>query len=230
MTALLIAIVVAAAYLLGSIPFGLIVSKSQGIDIREHGSKNIGATNVWRVMGKKFGLLTFVCDAAKGWLAVTLAMWLARHWAFTGPRPFDQGYAGIAGAMGCIIGHNFPVWLRFKGGKGVATSLGVIVGMMPLAAAIAFALWAVVFKITRYVSLASILAAMALPVIVAAMRFAGRYGDAYFYFATAAGLLVIVRHIGNMKRLIAGTESRFGAAKPETSAAKTSSSETSPKA
>jgi glycerol-3-phosphate acyltransferase PlsY len=219
--------IVVTSYLLGSIPFGLIVSKSQGLDIREHGSKNIGATNVWRVMGKKWGLTTFICDVLKGLAAVLLGKWIAAHWAIHVPLPHGHeriehlagDFAGIAAAMGCILGHNFPVWLRFKGGKGVATSLGVIFGMMPLAALLTFAVWGVVFKVSRYVSLASLLAAVALPIIVVGMLFfGGLHGWGNFYFAVAAALLVIRRHRENIARLVAGTENRFGT-KPATTAA-----------
>jgi glycerol-3-phosphate acyltransferase PlsY len=216
----LVAAIVAIAYVLGSIPFGLIVSKSQGLDIREHGSRNIGATNVWRVMGRKWGLITFAGDVGKGLAAVLVGKWLAARWAIHVPLPHGHerlehlgaDFAGIAAAMGCILGHNFPVWLRFKGGKGVATSLGVIFGMMPLAALIVFAIWGVVFKVSRYVSLASLLAAVALPVVVVALLFlGGLHGWGNFYFAVAAALLVIRRHRENIARLVAGTESRFGA-------------------
>lgn len=210
---LLVAAIVLVAYLLGSIPFGLIVSKSQGIDIREHGSKNIGATNVWRVMGKKWGLLTFACDVGKGLCAVLIGKWLAVRW---GSGVLGMDYAGIAAAMGCILGHNFPVWLGFKGGKGVATSLGVIFGMMPLAAVIVFAIWGVVFKLSRYVSLASLVAAVALPVVVVALLFTGwLHGWGNFYFSVAAALLVIRRHRANIARLVAGTENRFGGGNPK---------------
>ena len=221
--ALVITFIVLIAYLLGSIPFGLLVGKSRGIDIREHGSRNIGATNVWRVMGKKFGLTTFICDLGKGWLAVVLGQWIATHWPVPVALPhlkeridfFDPGFAGITAAIGCILGHNFPVWLRFKGGKGVATSLGVIFGMMPLAALIVFAIWGGVFKVSRYVSLASLVAAVALPVAVIALMFTGQVrGWAYFYFACVAAILVVRRHRENIRRLVAGTENRFGTPKP----------------
>lgn len=218
-----IATIVLFAYLLGSIPFGLLVSRSQGMDIREHGSGNIGATNVWRVLGKKWGVLTFAADLLKGLLAVLIGKWIATHWAIHVPLPhgheridhFDAGFAGIAAALGCVLGHNFPVWLRFKGGKGVATSLGVIFGMMPLAALLAFAVWAVTFKLWRYVSLASMIAAVALPVIVMALLFlGGLHGWAHFHFAVAAGMLVVFRHRTNLRRLVDGTEHRFGAPAP----------------
>jgi len=226
---LLIAAILLASYLLGSIPSGLLISKSRGLDIREHGSRNIGATNVWRVMGKKWGLLAFFCDTAKGWLAVVLAFWIAERWSYAVPLPrgkigvgfLPHDYAGITAALGCILGHNFPVWLRFKGGKGVATSLGVIIGMMPLASLLIFAIWGVVLKATRYVSLASLVAAAALPVVVIGLMFFGPshgwaavHGWGNFYFAIAAAALVIKRHVPNIQRLRAGTELRFGDPKP----------------
>ena len=224
MISLLVAAILLASYLLGSIPCGLLISQSQGLDIREHGSRNIGATNVWRVMGKKWGLLAFVGDTAKGWLAVLLGMWLAARWSVTLDLPHGHilppDFAGITAALGCILGHTFPVWLRFKGGKGVATSLGVILGMMPLAELIDFAIWGVVFKVSRYVSLASIVAAGALPVAVIGLMFFGPaqgwgavHGWGNFYFAVAAAALVIKRHTANLQRLRAGTELRVGAPK-----------------
>ena len=224
------ALILLVAYLLGSIPFGLLVARSRGIDIREHGSRNIGATNVWRVLGKKAGLFTFFCDAAKGWLAVVLAFSIAARW----PGAFrDHSFAGITAAIGCIVGHNFPIWLKFKGGKGVATSLGVIFGMMPLASLLVLAIWGVVLKATRYVSLASLMAAVALPVVVIGLLFLGPrdtpfaiHGWANFYFACAAALLVIFRHRENIRRLIEGTESRFGKPRGETDS--TSESEAPP--
>jgi glycerol-3-phosphate acyltransferase PlsY len=224
-----VALILVVSYLLGSIPSGLLISKSQGLDIREHGSRNIGATNVWRIMGKKWGLLAFFSDTLKGWLAVTVGVWLAAHFGVTEHLPHDKiavkhlppDYAGITAALGCILGHNFPVWLRFKGGKGVATSLGVIIGMMPLVALFIFAVWGLVLKLTRYVSLASIIAAFSLPVAVIALMFFGPaqgwaavHGWGNFYFAVAAAALVFKRHTPNIKRLIAGTELRFGDPKP----------------
>ncbi|MGC3989351.1 MAG: glycerol-3-phosphate 1-O-acyltransferase PlsY [Chthoniobacteraceae bacterium] len=190
------------AYLLGSIPFGLLVAKSQGVDIRNVGSKNIGATNVWRVMGRKWGLLTFFSDFLKGLVAVLAAKWLGWQGLET---TFSANGAGIVAAVGVILGHNFPVWLKFKGGKGVATSLGVVFGLVPLAAALGFALWGLLFYTTRYVSIASIFAAISVPVF------------AFFYpgdpaligiSAVAAGLIVL-RHKTNIQRLLNGTENRF---------------------
>jgi glycerol-3-phosphate acyltransferase PlsY len=212
MTTFIFLLVGVQAYLLGSIPFGLLVSRSQGIDIRTVGSGNIGATNVWRFVGRKWGVITFIADALKGWLAVIIGHAIASR--MLPPGVHDLAYFGIAAAIGCIIGHTFPIWLGFRGGKGVATSLGVIFGMMPLASIIDFALWGIVFKVTGYVSLASIVAAFALPVIVIGLLFTGGiHGWANFYFACAAGLLVIYRHRDNIKRLVEGTEHRFGTPK-----------------
>jgi glycerol-3-phosphate acyltransferase PlsY len=193
------------AYLLGAIPFGFLIARTRGIDIREHGSRNIGATNVFRVLGRTWGLLTFACDAGKGALAVVLA----RH--FAGVLAIDGVLAGIAAALACLVGHSFPVWLRFKGGKGVASSLGVLLGLMPVASLIVLGIWGVVFRVSRYVSLASLVAAVTLPVVVFGLLETGRLeGMAHLYFAGVAALLVIWRHRENIGRLRAGTENRFG--------------------
>lgn len=191
-------------YLLGSIPFGLLVARCKGIDIRQHGSGNIGATNVLRVVGKKWGILVFALDALKGWGAVVLAMGCFS--TIGGPNTLDVGILGIVAALACILGHNFPVWLGFKGGKGVATTAGVLVGLMPVAALVAFAVWCVVFKVSRYVSLASIVAAVAIPIAVwcKAQRV-----DAIFCFSVLVAALGIWRHRSNIQRLRAGTENRF---------------------
>lgn len=197
-----LAILLSAAfgYFLGSVPFGLLAGLMRGVDVRTHGSKNIGATNVWRVCGWRFGLPVFVLDAAKGATPVIVAGMFAEH--FGG----DAEWARVAGAMACIVGHSFPVWLGFKGGKGVATSLGAILAMMWLPSVIAFGVWAVIFAVWRYVSLASVVTSVAFPVI------------AYFFdwrgpalgFSVAAAALVVARHRTNFQRLLAGTEHRSG--------------------
>lgn len=200
------------AYLLGSIPFGLLIGRIGGIDIREHGSRNIGATNVWRTLGPKFGLSTFVLDAAKGFFAVALAQQIAWRQA---PQPVPEeylAYAGVFAALACIVGHSFPVWLHFKGGKGVATSLGVLIGLVPgFATCVVLAVWVVVFAVSRYVSLASVVAALSLPITVGSLLYLHRlHGNAYLAFSCAAALLVVRRHRENIRRLLAGTENRFG--------------------
>ncbi len=203
--ALLIALL--AGYLLGSVPFGFLAAKSKGIDIRQHGSGNIGATNVWRVCGWRCGLPVFILDALKGVAAVWVGKWIVQQM----PELAESVMLlSITSAAGCILGHSFPAWLQFKGGKGVATSLGVMIGLMPLASLCAFAVWAVVFKVSGYVSLASIVAAVVLPTMVGVGNFTGwAYGWPPFWFALLAGVLVIVRHKSNIARLRAGTESRF---------------------
>src|SRR5215210_5065596 len=123
-------LIVTVSYLLGSIPFGLIVGRMRGIDIRQHGSGNIGATNVLRVLGKPWGIPVFFLDAAKGAAAVLIAQHLGRG------HGIPEAAAGILGAICCILGHNFPIWLGFKGGKGIATSAGVLIGMLPIAAVV----------------------------------------------------------------------------------------------
>lgn len=202
---LAIALSLIAAYLLGSIPFGLLAAKCKGLDIRKHGSGNIGATNVWRVCGWRCGLPVFVLDVLKGVAAVWLARWLAVR--LSG----DIAWAAIVAAMACVIGHSFPVWLGFKGGKGVATSLGAFLGLMPIPSLAALFAWIVIFKVSGYVSLASIVASLVLPAAAIAIQFTHwAYGWPVSGFAVVAGLLVIVRHSSNITRLRAGTENRFG--------------------
>lgn len=204
------------AYFLGSIPFGLIVGRMGGTDVRQHGSGNIGATNVWRVVGPKWGAATFLLDASKGFLAVRLAQQIAYHQA-PPPALEDQymAYAGIFAALCCILGHSFPVWLKFKGGKGVATSLGVLIALLPpLVIGVVLTLWISLFAFFRYVSLASVVAAIALPITVGILLRIGELeGNAYLAFSCAAAFLVVRRHRDNIKRLIEGTENRFGSKK-----------------
>ena len=193
-------ITLAAAYLLGAVPFGLLVGKLKGIDIRAHGSGNIGATNVLRVLGKPLGITTFVLDALKGFLpAFFFHGWFG--------ATMDREILSVLCGAAAILGHNFPVFLGFKGGKGIATSAGVLIGIAPLAALTGVITWAVVFFASRYVSLASIVAAVA--VIAAGWVF---YADAHIIrpvVLTILGLLAIVRHKANIKRLLDGTENRF---------------------
>ena len=202
---LAIALSILCSYLLGSIPFGLLAAKLKGMDIRQHGSGNIGATNVWRVCGWRYGLPVFVLDVLKGVGAVWLARWIA-GWLHA-----DPAWTAIAAAMACVIGHSFPAWLGFKGGKGVATSLGVFLGIMPIPSVIALLVWIVIFKVSGYVSFASIVAALVLPAAAIGMQFTSHaYGWPVSGFALVAGLLVILRHRSNITRLRAGTENRFG--------------------
>lgn len=190
-------------FLLGSIPSGYLVGRAKGVDIRQHGSGNIGSTNVLRTLGKGPGYFVFACDAIKGIGSVLLAYRLL-------PGTGDLG--AIAAAVGCILGHNFTPWLGFKGGKGIATSLGVLIALLPLASVLVLSFWIVVFLATRFVSLASILAAAALPFVVWWVSGIG----ALFWFSLAIGLLAIARHRVNIQRLINGAEPRFAREKEGT--------------
>ena len=195
------------SYLLGSIPAGYLAGRMAGIDIREAGSGNIGATNVTRTLGRRYGYPVFVVDFAKGALAVCVSILLGRH---VEAKPASTEIYGIVGAICCVLGHVFPVWLGFKGGKGVATSAGVLFGLMPLAAAIGAAVWVITFEVTRYVSLASIAATMALPLTVLGLTYArNTYGMSLFYFTLCLAAVVIFRHRSNLCRLLRGTEPRF---------------------
>jgi acyl phosphate:glycerol-3-phosphate acyltransferase len=195
-------------YLLGSCPTGLLISRARGVDIREHGSGNIGATNVLRVMGKRWGYLVFALDALKGFAAVRLALVLA---SFLNPGGPYRDLVGIAGGLAAILGHTFPVWLRFRGGKGVATSAGVLLGLMPIAVVSVFLVWLVLFKLTRYVSVASIGAAFALPIFVAVyLRIKMVAGESLLPFSILIAGVVIWRHRANIQRLLHGNEQRFG--------------------
>jgi glycerol-3-phosphate acyltransferase PlsY len=198
-------IVVCVAYLLGSIPFGfLLVWLVRKQDIRAHGSGNIGATNVLRSGAKKLGILTFVLDGAKGYAAVAVADFLGR-----GKDPTTLHHLAIVAGLFVILGHIFPVWLRFKGGKGVATAFGVFLALCPLAALAALGLWMAVVALTRYVSLASILAAIVLPFLT--LWFSpGRYGYASGTMVFICCWIVVVKHRQNILRLIQGTEHGFG--------------------
>jgi len=195
-------------YLLGSCPNGLLVSKSHGIDVRNFGSGNIGATNVLRVLGRKWGYLVFALDSLKGLLSVLFAYWISRRLLLDHA---SETLAAIIAGVACILGHSFPVWLRFKGGKGVATSAGVLLGLMPWAVVSVFIVWLLLFKTTRYVSLASIGAAVALPVLVMAyLHFRPEAEMSLLIFSLVIAAVVVWRHRSNIRRLLQGKEQRFG--------------------
>lgn len=200
-------IAAAIAYLLGSVPFGyLLVLVFRKEDIRQTGSGNIGATNVLRTGSRWLGILTLLLDAGKGFLAVVIA----RHLA-SGAQAIDTASIG---ALFAVAGHVFPIWLRGKGGKGVATALGVFLALAPLAAWSALAVFIVVTLLTRYVSLASILAAASFPVWVwLAARVLGiHYGHGPIFVASTllVPAMILIKHRKNAQRLLHGTEYRFG--------------------
>mgnify|MGYP000843557742 FL=1 len=196
------------SYLLGSIPTGLWVGRAlRGIDIREHGSRNIGATNTLRVLGKKLGAIAMAGDVGKGLIAVLLVASVLSDWP----------YAPLACGLAAIIGHVAPVFLRFKGGKGVATSTGVFLALAPAATLLAAAVFAAVVYATRMVSAASLSAAAALLVAVYALPHAwATYpthaipaGWALRVVATIVAALVFVRHRTNLQRILKGAENRL---------------------
>jgi acyl phosphate:glycerol-3-phosphate acyltransferase len=198
------------AYLLGSIPFGLILVRIfRKQDIREHGSGNIGATNVIRSGSKGLGAVTFLLDAAKGFIAVLFAWQLALH---THQTQLQAQNLAATAAVCAILGHIYTVWLQFKGGKGVATGFGVFLGIAPLSALVALIAFILVFAISRYVSLASIVAAIVFP-LAALLRHHEPLTPLMIAVVILLPLLIIVKHHANIRRLLAGTEYRFGKSK-----------------
>ena len=200
------------AYLLGSIPFGLILTRVfLGMDVRQIGSGNIGATNVMRAGSKKLGLATLVLDAAKGYVAVKIALLLCHASFFGGAGDTPELMVAGLAALGAIVGHIFPVWLKFKGGKGVATGLGVFLALEPRAVGLALLVFIIVFLLFRYVSLASIVAAAVFPLMAALVL--KRQVYPLMPFAAATSLLIIAKHHSNIRRLLGGTEHRLEAKK-----------------
>ena len=201
-----IAVIILVGYLIGSVPAGYLAGRIVGIDIRKVGSGNIGATNVLRILGKRYGYPVFLFDFLKGVAAVEMSILI-----------FDRCHPGasrelcaILGGVASVIGHSYPVWLSFKGGKGVATSVGVLFALIPFAALSFGMVWIATFLTSRYVSVASIAAATALPVTVGALLYVGQLNKpVLLYFSICLAAIVIVRHRSNVSRLLRGTEPRF---------------------
>jgi glycerol-3-phosphate acyltransferase PlsY len=195
------------AYLLGSIPTGFLVARARGVDIRTVGSGNIGATNAFRVLGKGFGIFVLLMDALKGWVAVFVGAFLVNQ-LLPGA---SLGNLRITAGIAAILGHNYTCWLQFKGGKGIATSAGVILALVPWALAIALSIFIILFVTTRYVSVGSIAAAFCLPF---ATWFTTK--DPGLTIVTGAmGALAILKHRKNIQRLLHGTENRIEFKKKE---------------
>ena len=204
---LAIALLALASYIIGSIPSGYLAGRIAGLDIRKTGSGNIGATNVTRLLGKRYGYPVFLADFSKGVGAVLLARWASRHFHIL---PESPDLPAVIAGVSCVMGNAFPFWLRFRGGKGVATSAGMLFGLMPLAALVVIIIWIVTFLTTRYVSVASILAALALPLtVIAIMHFTGIGSRLILYVCSGLAGVVILRHRSNIARLMRGTEQRF---------------------
>lgn len=192
-------LVLVACYLLGAIPFGVIVGKvTRGIDIRDFGSGNIGFTNVLRTLGFGPGLVVMLSDTGKGLAAVMLCRWFGM-----------SDYWIVVGGLLSVLGHSFSIFLRFGGGRAVATSLGIMIGLTPVIAGIAFVLWLILIGLTRYVSLSSIVAAVTVPTLAIVWK-DQHVPLPYQLVAVIASTLIVVKHRPNIKRLLNGTESRLG--------------------
>jgi len=195
---------VAAAFLIGGIPFGYLAGRMKGVDLRREGSGNIGATNAIRVLGKGWGIPVFILDVLKA----VVPLLVVKAWAGRAPELFPWGVEFMAITVGAaaVLGHNFCPYLGFKGGKGMATSAGVLLALMPWSCLACVGVWVGLFFGTRYVSVASIGAAVVLPVATW-WAYPGMHG--YFSLALVLGVLAVWRHRSNITRLRAGTENRF---------------------
>jgi glycerol-3-phosphate acyltransferase PlsY len=189
------ALLVIFSYLLGSVPSGLIIGKLSGLDVRKAGSGNIGATNVARLLGKTGGLLTLVGDTAKGFIPVLVVQQMG----------FSDPVTALVGAA-AFLGHLYPIFLKFKGGKGVATGFGVLLGLAPLATTILLVIFAAVAFSTRIVSLSSMVTAIAAPLVLWLFN----YSPTYIIMAVLIAIMIVFRHYANIQRLLNGTEPRFG--------------------
>ena len=198
-------VAVLASYLLGATPFGYLAGRLKGVDIRTKGSGNIGATNVFRVIGKPAGIAVFVLDFLKGFVPVVVGQGLVEE----GVLP---AWIAVLLALATILGHNYTCWLGFRGGKGIATSAGAIVALMPLAVAIAAGVWMVLALATRYVAVASLGAALAIPLVVLGVGLRSASMDVPLLgFSIFVAILAFVRHRANIERLMNGSEHRIGA-------------------
>ncbi len=207
-----------AAYVIGAIPFGYFAGRMRGVDIREHGSGNIGATNVFRVLGRRVGIPVFILDMLKGFVPVMITRTVLAERGI----PFD--WAEIGAAVGAVLGHNFTFWLHFKGGKGIATSAGGLLALLPIPLAAALAAWLILFYSTRYVAVASIAASLMVPTATIVMYLLNAGGPKgpqlpLVGFSLLIGLLAVWRHRSNIRRLLNGTENRFARKRPPASTA-----------
>lgn len=206
-TSIIVAIWLLVAYLVGGIPFGFLIGKMRGVDVRTVGSKNIGATNVFRTVGKKWGVLAFACDVLKG-LLPTLA---ARQWALDPELSPDDAWLPLVVGVMCVVGHMLTPYMKFKGGKGVATAFGMLIGLAPALVGTAFALFAFVFAVSHYISLGSCSAALFLMVAVwfPILGTEGYRNLPQCILVTLIAAFVIFKHRANIGRLLAGTESKI---------------------
>jgi acyl phosphate:glycerol-3-phosphate acyltransferase len=195
------------AYVLGAVPFGFLIARARGVDLRRVGSGNIGATNVFRCVSKPLGVLTFALDMGKGYAGCVLMPWLACR--LTDGADVSLPFQLCCGAL-AVVGHNWPVFLGFRGGKGIATSTGLLLGLAPAGCGLALAAWAASFAVTRYVSVASIAAATVIGLAAWPLYlYRPGYGWWFPLILDVLAVIAIWRHRPNIVRLINGTESRF---------------------
>lgn len=209
-------------FLLGSIPFGLLMGRIKGIDIRQHGSGNIGATNVFRTLGRQLGTTCLLLDFSKGLVPVLIAKNMVEP--MVTEQQFTAQSIEVLTALASIMGHNYSPWIGFRGGKGIATTAGAITALMPFGLVLLSLVWAIFTFITKYVSVGSIAAAASLPILVIiGSAFHGKLANGtwnkpLFIFSLIAAILAIWKHRANIARLKAGTENRIGHKKKEDSA------------
>ncbi len=203
--------VAVGAYLIGSIPFGFLIARSRGIDIRQHGSGNIGATNVFRVVGKREGIIAFILDVLKGALPVLLALYAIRY----GDREHWEAYGGMVATLATVLGHNYTPWLGFKGGKGIATSAGALAALMPLVLLGMLVTFYVVFKTSRMVSLGSIAGSVVMPVLIVLLSLmeAPMVRMLYLVLGIPLAALAVWRHRSNIRKILRGEEYKFSGEK-----------------
>lgn len=195
---------VVGAYLIGGIPFGFLIGKARGVDVRKVGSKNIGATNVFRSVGKKWGFIAFACDVLKGLIPVLIA----RHF---GAGDATWAHLALITGLACVMGHMLTPYMHFKGGKGVATGFGMLIGLVPALVGVAFALFIVVFALSHYISLGSCAAAAFLAIMIW-LPYLGSQGLGDIpqaVLVTFISLFVIFKHRANIGRLVKGTENKI---------------------
>jgi len=197
------------SYLIGAIPFGFLIAKSQGIDIQTVGSQNIGATNVFRSVGPKWGIITFILDFLKGFIPVLFAKLFAARLS-TETHSIHAHILPLSCMISAIIGHSLPVYLKFKGGKGVATGTGALLAIAPSAVLTGIIAWIIVFYLFRYVSLASILTVIAVSIFSWGNFIYSKINISIPVVITIISIIIILRHHANIRRLLSGTELKFG--------------------
>lgn len=209
MTVIIFVVVFLVSYLVGAIPWAFIIGKLHGVDIRKHGSGNVGATNVTRIIGKPWGILCFIIDFLKGFLPVIVVELIFPKLIYLNQTQVSSLI--ILAVIATVAGHVYPVYLGFKGGKGISTGTGTLVALTPYAIVIGLIIWVIVFKISKYVSLASIIAAITVPISSLIFSSTGVYhiDITLQFFILLLALFAIYKHKSNIKRLLNGTESSF---------------------